>query len=786
MERSQNKYAVEDTLESENNLRDIFDKYKAKWYWFIIGSVVSVAIAYYSLRYTIPLYEATASILIKDEDKGGPLSELSAFEDLGTPKGFNRDKDNEISILKSRALMSLVAKELRLNISYFVKKGPVYKEVYSEPPVHISFVSGDSSVYEEGISYIISVESGTRFALKDAKGSLISEKNFGEQIETILGKIIITSDNSEIGDFIGKDIMISITPLKDVVDGYRGALQVNPSDKTSNVIEITLKDPVKEKAVDVINDLIKQRNADAIADKNQVSRNTSEFINERIKFITSELSDVESNEEDYKTKHKLVDVSSEAGLVLQTGSENETSIVEANTQLQIVEYMYTYLLQQHGDTCHLIPANLGFSDHSIETMIASYNDLVMQRNKIYDNSSAKNPAVVNLDVQLLGLKQSLKQSLYNLKQSLQIKIKQLTAEENSINSKIADVPKYEREYRVLDRQQQIKEALYLYLLQKQEETNIALAVAVGNTKIIDSAYSNGTPVYPNKKMIYLASLMLGLTLPIVGIYILGLLDTKVRGMHDMNSLNIPVIGNIPLEDSKSKLVVGEGIRTNVAEAFRLLRTNINFMLNGAQDKGQAIFITSTIGKEGKTFISINLAATLAISGKKVLLIGMDLRSPKILDYLGLQNVQGLTNYITNRNLVFNNVVCKMPGIEGVDVIPSGPIPPNPAELLMNDRLKELLNEAKERYDYIIIDTAPAGMVTDTLLLSDYADLFIYVVRAHFLDRRLLRLPEAYYKEKRLKNMAILVNSTDHKKGYGYGYGYGYGQEEPKPWWKRIL
>jgi tyrosine-protein kinase Etk/Wzc len=551
-----------------------------------------------------------------------------------------------------------------------------------------------------------------------------------------------------------------------------------------------LRSTLKEKAAAILDNLIHQHNLDAIADKNQVSRNTAEFINDRIKFITGELSTVEEEAEQFKTTHRLVDVESEAKLFLQTGTESAVNILEANTQKVLADYMYDYVVKNDkpGD---LIPANLGLSEENVGNMIGEYNKLVLDRNRILRNSSESNPVVQSLDGQLNGIRKSIKESLNNFREALDIRIRELMKQETGINSKIADVPRYEREYRIIQRQQQIKETLYLYLLQKREETNIALAVTVANAKVIDRAYSKKEPVSPKRKIIFLIAVAIGLAIPLIVLYIRDLLDNKVHGKRDIDRTGIPFLGDIPLAETSDKVVLARGENSSVAEAFRLLRTNVDFMLGSTKKKGNTIFLTSTLSKEGKSYIAMNLATSIAISGKKVLLIGLDVRAPKILQYFGLEDKYGLTNFVSDRDVQLSSVIIKAPGTDHLDLLPSGTIPPNPAELLMHPRIAEMFEMVKGMYDYIIVDTAPIGMVTDTLLLSDYADAFVYVVRAYYLDRRLLSVPTDLYREKRLPNMAILINGTDKQKGYGYGYGYGYGgygygHEKPRPFLKRLL
>lgn len=777
METKTNNFSFND--DSESTLKDILDKYAGYWKWFVVGVIISVLLAFLYLRYQVPLYEVNASILIKDDKKGGALSELSAFEDLGILKG-NSNLDNEIEVLKSRALMMRVGEELNLNIQYFVQQSPIDDEKFNNSPVHFSFLDSKGNSVIKRNELLVAFKSNSQFDLFISDNKFFGSFLVGDTIATSFGRFTIKSNTLHEKELAGKEIRIVLTPLSNIVDRYREAISISPINAKSNVIVISLKDAVKERAESIVNNLIKQHNADGISDKNQVSTNTANFINERIRFITSELSEVESDAEQFKTTHKLVDVESEAKVFLQTGNEREGSILETTMQLKLVDYMYEYEIK-HAELEDLIPTNLGLKDASISDISSTYNHLVLERNRILKNSSKKNPVIENIDEQLVALRTNLKESLRNFKNSLLIKLIELNKQENSINNKIASVPKYEREYRIIQRQQQIKEALYLYLLQKREETNIALAVTVANAKVIDNAYSDGKTVSPKKKMVYFIAVLLGLLCPLLILYVSEILDSKVHGKRDIDLLSLPFLGDIPLTESKDKIVVARGDDSSVAEAFRLLRTNVDFMLGSNRSKGKTIFITSTIGKEGKSFVALNLATSIAISGKKVLLIGMDLRAPKILKYLNLSEKEGLTNFISDDSKKLENFILRLPTIENLDLLPSGSIPPNPSELLMNVRVKEMFDSVKDIYDYVIVDTAPVGMVTDTLLLSDYADASVFVVRANFLDKRMLSIAECLYREKRFRNMAMLINGSDYKRGYGYGYGrYGYANENKKP------
>jgi capsular exopolysaccharide synthesis family protein len=579
-----------------------------------------------------------------------------------------------------------------------------------------------------------------------------------------------------------EEVIVQIVPFESVVNRYRNALQIQTVSKNSSVLQLSLTDPVKPKAIEILNNLVAQYNNDAVEDKNLMAKNTNEFINQRILIVNEELSSVEKGAEQFKTENQLTDLATEAGLAVRSKSELEKRVLDLSTQLKLAEYVSDYVNANPGE---LIPANLGIGDATIDGNTTKYNQLVLERNRILKGSSEINPVIINLNGQIKNLEESIKQSLINSKVSLKISLNAIRGQESRFASTISEVPQQERAFRGIQRQQQIMESIYLYLLQKREENAITLAVTLPSAKIIDNAYGSNIPVAPKGNIIYLVALLFGLLIPFGVIYVLTLLDNKVHSRKDLEFMvKAPILGDVPNTKSGNKIVVSDTDRSSIAESFRLLRTNINFMLTGVKEGGKTIFVTSTIGGEGKTFVSINLAAVLALTDKKVLLIGADIRKPKIGDYLDLKYEKGLTHYLMDNALKVTDIIESVSNVN-FDFIGSNLIPPNPSELLMNGRFEEVLDYGKQYYDYVIVDTAPVNLVTDTLLLSHLADMFIYVVRANYLDKRLLSIPKMMYEDKRLPNMSMLVNSTDLERGYGYGYG-GYSEEEIKKPWYKIL
>lgn len=778
-----NQFSHINDADESINLREQLENYLFHWKWFVLGIAVALLGAFLYLRYTPSQYLVSTTILVDDKNSGGLASELSAFADLGLMGSSKASLDNEMELLKSKSLSERVVKSLGINVTYF-KRGKVIKsELFrKDAPIKINFFSADSVFYKLDTTFTVTTTSSATFKLEDAEGNKSKDHNYGELVKTSYGEIIVTPLNT--GKFIdNEEVMVHITPFEQVASKYRNALQIQPVSKQASVLRISLTDPVKLKAAEILDNLVAQYNNDAIEDKNLMAKNTNEFIAQRILIVNEELMGVEVGAAKFKSENKLTDLATEAGLVVSSRAELEKKLLDLSTQLKLAEYVSDYVNANPGE---LIPANLGIGDASVDGNTAKYNQLVLERNRILKGSSEINPVIITLNGQIKNLQESIKQSLVNLKASIKISLNAIKNQESRLASTISEVPRQERMFRDIQRKQQIMETIYLYLLQKREENAITMAVTLPSAKIIDKAYGSPIPVAPKQNIIYLAVILLGILIPFGIIYIMSLLDNKVHNRKDVeNMVKAPILGDIPKTKLEKKMVVSDSDRSSVAEAFRLLRTNINFMLTGAKEGAKTIFMTSTMSGEGKTFVSINLAAVLALSNKKVLLIGADIRKPKIGEYLDLKYEKGLTHYLMDNSLKVTDIIESVKEVN-FDFISSNLIPPNPSELLMNGRFEEVLVYGKLHYDYVIVDTAPAQLVTDTLLLAHHADLFIYVVRANYLDKRLLVIPKMMYEDKRLPNMAVLINGIDLERGYGYGYGYGYMEEDIKKSWYKTL
>lgn len=784
------------TIGQDTSIKEEVEKYIRYWWWFVLGAVLSIFVAYLYLRYVTPEYSATTSILIKDNQKSGISKELEVFKDLGIiGSSSSNNPDNEIEILKSRKILENVVHKLNLTSAYF-KEGRIKKvELYNSKPINIEFLVKDSILNDEKFSFIFFLKSEDNFDIKNDENEVISSYKFGELITNNLGIFKVLKTKKFNSNVIGKNIFVNLYTKESVINSLKRRVNISLINEKSSVLRLTLQDPIKEKAEDFLNELIREYNINAINDKNEVSKKTKEFIDERITSVFEDLEKIQDKVKDYKAKNNISGLSKEGELALENASINNERIIAVRLELDLAKWIKNHLNEDSLKE-ETLPQSFGFSNQNISLLIVNYNKLLSEKNKLSVNAGEKNPKLIQTQTELASLKSNLKRSVSNLELSLAIRLKELNREAFIVNFKVSSIPALERGIIDIVREQEIISSLYSYLLKKKEEIAISLAITVPNAKIIDVAYGFDKPVFPKKNFVYLTALLIGLFIPFSGIYLFNLLDNKVYNKKDVESLlSVPFLGDIPKDNSKEKIVIGNDIRSNSPEAFRLIKTNLDFMLANNTSTSKFIFVTSTTSGEGKTFISLNLAATLALSGKRILLMGMDLRAPKITEYLDLENKQGITNYIINKNLDFDSIKFNIEGIDNLDIISSGAIPPNPAELLISKSVDDLFKEVKNHYHYIVVDTPPVNLVTDTLLISKYADMFLYIVRANYTDKRLLAVPEQLHKDKRLPNMAIVLNGTDPKRAYGYGsqgyggyagYGYGHLAEQAKPWYKKIF
>jgi capsular exopolysaccharide synthesis family protein len=766
------------TFNNQNELRDKVDLFLSKWKFIIICLFLVIGFAYVYLRYANYEYRATASIKINEEKQNKQLPELTALQNYGLFSNDFAKVDDEIEIIKSRTLIQKVVEDLKLNISYYVRGKIKEQEIYINPPVKLSFFESDSLINTVDTTLYIKIKSPTKFLLSskesnellDLEGSDAKEYAFGDRIITGFGDFVITPNTIDEPLKNGTSIKIQMKPVTTVVERYQGNIKVSTSKEGSNILKLSLTEGLKDKAKLILDKLIEKYNEDVISDKQLIVQATSDFINNRLNIVSNELEQVDFTAETLQKNNRLTALASQSDIFLQSEKENESKLITTANQIQLIDYMKDHINQKNSNS-DLLPADVGIADNSVAQITKSHNELVLQRNRLLKNSTEKNPTVINLNNQIEALKENLNQSLNNIRSANEITLNSLNREDERISAQIYSAPTKARQFRDVKRQQDIKESLYLYLLQKREETAISLGLSSPNAKIVDSAYATVLPVSPKPSFVYLAAFLLGLAIPMGLIYVRDILDTKIHDKNDLSKVvNIPFIGDIPQSDKKKRLVSKIDYSPK-AEAFRIIRTNIDFMLKDSHSKKcKTIFITSTTSQEGKSHTSINLASSLSHSQKKVLLLETDIRVPRVNEYLNIKIEKGLTDYISDSNLSVDDVTVSLKDNTFLNIIPSGTIPPNPADLLMSERMSHLFELAKKSYDYIIVDTAAVGLVTDTFLISHFADMFIYVVSANKIDKRQLHIAQTLYDEKRLPNMSMLLNGTTKKKGYGYGYG----------------
>ncbi|WP_108424720.1 GumC family protein [Flagellimonas amoyensis] len=784
----------------EIDLKGLVNAYLKQWKWFVLSVFITCLMAFIYLRYTIPQYEAYAKIQIL-EDKGA-ASELSILKDLDVFSGGSGAPKivDEIELLKARENFIKVIKKLKLNVGYFVTGNIRDNEIYgSKYPFAINFLSPDSIINKFEHTFYVKIISATEFNYSEEEEGAFEKYAFGSNIKTKIGDIILVPENQNLPLYKNETIRIEVKPLPLLVEKLRASTKMKVAAEFSNIIDISMMDSKKERAIDILNNLVEINNENAVADKKAIADRTSQFINDRISEIYTNLSSVDETAESFKESRGIADLGSQSNVNFSQSAAGEKQLQETSIQLNIANSMKD-LVSDQGNYDY-IPTNVGLNDPGIASAAQQYNELVAQRNRLLKSSNEKNPVIVKLDQQLDGLRRGMQSSLNNVTNNLDLQVNSLSKQLSQINSRIYAAPSNERALRDISRKQQTTESLYLYLLQKREESQITFASATPKSKIINYAYSSTFPMTPKNKIVYLAALMLGLLIPFSIIYVNDVLDDKIHNKIDLESIagDVTVLAELPkLGKKESKVILTED-RSVLAESMRILRTNLDYILKSktkTMDRAQVVFVTSSVPGEGKTFVSSNLATIFANTGKKVLLIGADIRNPKLYTFFSetlnadgsgikpKRNVgKGLTEYLFDNSLSEKEIIVGTEtNTNDIDVIYSGKIPPNPAELLMSDRMKELFEKMSGLYDYIIVDTAPVMVVTDTLLISQYADQVLYVTKANVTEKKIIEYPLKLKNEGKLKHLSFVVNGVKQSNlGYGGKYGYGYGKTIKK-WW----
>lgn len=753
------QYDYYEEPEEKFDLQGYIRRYLRYWYLFPIFITACLIGAWYFLQITQPIYSAKTTMLIKDSKEMGVAS---VMEDMAQ---FTESKvlDNEMEILKSQMLMAQVVKELNLEVSIDAKDGLKTVDLYGQSPATLKaeIISAHATAHP----MILHMVDSLHFRINDDQKLY----PFGKPLRNQWGLFTVNRGVKS----IYQDINVHFHDVAGLAGGFSSRLNVNILNPKSTVLQLSFDDTSVQRAKDVLNKLLDVYIQSSLNDKNSEASNTLKFIETRLGLITGELDIVEKNVEGYKTSRGLTDISTESQLFLENVQESDSKLNEINNQIAILESIDYYI--EHSEDGEIIaPATNLVSDPGLVSLLGKFNELISQKERYERTVQPGNPLLETITTQMATTRQAIKENVQNLRRGMDMTKKNLEGINTRFSSGLRSIPQKEREYVGIKRQQTIKENLYLYLLQKREETALAYASTVTDSRLIDAPVSSYIPIKPVRSSIWLGALGAGIVIPVMLISLIFMLNNTVQTRDEIEKVtHASVLGEIGMMKGPKGQKESEGIikmtsRSAVAEQFRALRTNLQYLGDGSC---RVIMFTSSIGSEGKSFVSINLAASLAYSDKKVILLGLDLRKPTLHDRLEVQNKKGVSNYMVGQKNL-NELIQATSVHPKFDVMTSGPIPPNPSELISNGRLPELLAELRAIYDYILIDSAPYGLVTDAALIAEHVDATLYLVRFNYTLKDHLKRISEIQRTKRFNNLTVIYNGVNYGSGYGYGYGYG--------------
>ena len=803
MLEEKNILPVENQEEESINIYEIIFKYLVYWPWFVVSVLVCLVGAFIYMRYQAPVYNITSAVLIKEQDSKGSAAAgsgaMAALQEMG---GFSMTNnfDNEVEILKSRTLIRKAVCDLNLYISTAEKRMlgydvPLYKNV----PVNVYMTPDEAEKLYGGIKVEMyytpdgKLDVKTTYTLETDEEEYEIEKSFNTLpavLPTPVGVISFSKNDSVPALKEAVELVSTINSPTATAITYAENMSVEATSKTTTIAALSVQNSVKQRGVDFIHSLVANYNQDANDEKNEVATKTAEFIEERIGIINHELGTAETQLADFKQKSGLTDLTSDAKLALEENSKYEQQRIQNATQISLVEFLQKYI-QNPANADEVIPANVGLQDANLTSVIDQYNNMIIERKRLLRTSSESNPAVINLNTGIEAMRKSVQTTVQSVLKGLQIAKGDLDRQARKLENRISDAPQQEKEFLTISRQQEIKATLYIMLLQKREENAITLAATANNGRIIEQPLADRRPISPKKKMIALVALILGLGLPVGFVYIRDLLKYKIENRDDVERITkVTILAELPRGKKPEKggaIVVRENHNDIMEETFRGLRTNLLFML-GKNDK--VVLFSSTQPGEGKSFVAGNTAVSLAFLGKKVIVVGMDIRKPGLNKVFNLsRRAEGITNYLSDpENVNLFDMIQHSDISPNLDILPGGPVPPNPTELVARDVLDKAINMLKERYDYVILDTAPIGMVTDTAIISRVADMCVYVCRADVTPKAGYEYINVLKREHKFPKLATVINDIDmskrknsygygYGKKYGYGYGYGYGYND---------
>lgn len=778
----------------------LFFRYLNYWYYFVASVVLIVGLMFVYLKTLTPVYEVSASVIIDDQENSKSPGSMMDLENLGFFSATN-NFDNELEILQSRTLIKKAIVSTGFYINYY-KDGAFRDEcLYKKSPINVWMTPEEASNLQGGAELSIHILSQDKIevvaTIIDEEGEELEYTKTIDKLPALLSTPQGTFSFSEgvaenMGDWEPEDeLIVTVNNPMAVARAYSEALTIQPSSKTTTIAIVTIKSSSKQQGADFINKLVALYNKDTNDYKNEVALKTSEFISERIVIINDELGSTEAELEAFKKQSKITDLESDAALALTESSAYQQRIVENNTQLRLVQFLSDYANDPKNEF-EVLPINVGLSDIGLTQLIGNYNEMLLERKRLLVTSSENNPAVVNLDASIVSMRRNVRTTIASVYEGLLIKQGDIEREASVYAGRIDSAPTKERELVSISRQQEIQSTLYLMLLQKREENALTLASTANNARIFNEPLASKNPVAPNKKMYMLIALILGIGIPMGVVFLKDLFNFKIESREDVEKITrVPILADIPIcvdKSDRNSIVVRENKNDIMAESFRALRTNMLFMFKEGQ---KVAMITSTSSGEGKSFISANLATSLALTGKKVVIVGLDIRKPGLNRTFGITGkMKGISNYLSNPSIDLLSLVQSSEAVPNLSILFGGTIPPNATELLSRDTLDKAIAILKENFDYVILDTAPIGMVTDTQLIARVADISLYVCRANYTHKADYRFINELSSNNKVPNISTVINSVNvtkrrygNKYGYGYGaqygYGAGYGNETEK-------
>ncbi|MCL1663400.1 polysaccharide biosynthesis tyrosine autokinase [Elizabethkingia ursingii] len=765
-------YIIENKKEQSINVLDLLKYLLHHWKWFALSVLIFGGFFYYQYSKTPFIYSQSEVVMIKTLSNTPTTARITRSSVANAVSVMD-----EIIQLKSRELMRLVVDRVGADKSYKIHSGLRDYELYKKSPVQVK-VEGKS--LESSYSFIVTPVDSRYTIIKGCDKSSDKEIRvaLNQLVVTPVGKVLITP-SKYYKDYYGTDIFVTKYPRESVMSQFVSNLKIKQMDEGTSLLQVSMEDQSSERAADVITELINVYNEVYLQDKNKIAKNTANFIKDRLAIIEGELGFVESNIEDLKIANQGIDIATAGSAFLTEKNQYKSEGSKIETDIRLAEMMRSYLTTK-GMQNNLIPNNTGLIDASVESQIAKYNTTLLKRNRLAEGGNTLNPLVLDLDDALMAMRDNISRAVDNTLRGQKIKLNNAQKEEGIAQGKVLQMPQKERTMLSVERQRRVKEDLYMFLLNKREENALNEVITEVNLRIIDPPVGQNAPIAPNRLKKVATGIGIGIVLPAIILLSMLLLNTGVRGRQDVeNVLSVPFLGEIPLAKSrrqgKRDIQVSKSGRDPLTEAFRILRTNINFMAKN-DEPPKVLTFTSFIAGAGKTFSVLNLATILSYLDKKVIAIDLDLRKGTLSSRVNLLHVKGTSHYLSGSNVSTDEILHKSDVVEGVDFIPIGAIAPNPVELLLSKRLDELIAELKDRYDYVIIDGVPAGIIADASIIDRVADLTLFIIRVGKIDRRQLPEIEKIYREGKLSNLAIVLNGLKLN-GYGYGYGYGYEVEK---------